>query len=66
MKLKVGTIITLPLGIKCEILKVTNDYIIVDIENNSPLKLKSDLRGDSLMDRILKYGKPFQKLDSHE
>lgn len=63
--IKVGTIINFPLGVNYEILKVTDEYIIVDVENDFPLKLKSDLSGDSLLERILKNGKPFQELDSN-
>lgn len=63
--IKVGTTINLPLGVNYEILKVTDEYIIVDVENDSPLKLKLDLSGDSLLERVLKHGKPFQELDSN-
>lgn len=63
--IKPGTIINFPLGVNYEILKVTDEYIIVDVENDSPLKLKSDLSGDSLLERVLKHGKPFQELDSN-
>ena len=61
--IKVGTILNFPSGVNYEILKITDEYIIVDVENDSPLKLKSDLSGDSLLERVLKHGKPFQELD---
>jgi len=38
-KFKVGDILTLPLGVTAEAVKVTEDYIIFDVPNHNPVKL---------------------------
>lgn len=38
-KFKEGDILTLPLGMKGEIVKVAEDYIIFDVINHNPIKL---------------------------
>lgn len=40
IKYKVGSILTLPLGIKAEVVKVTDEYVIFDVPNHDPVKLR--------------------------
>ncbi len=36
---KVGSTLTLPMGVKAEAVKVTDEYIIFDVPNHNPIKL---------------------------
>jgi len=38
-KFKVGDILTLPLEVKAEAVKVTEEYIVFDVPNHNPVKL---------------------------